>query len=70
MQTITLYKYERADGGTTVSPIKPECEYTEKYRLVADEGKLLTNGDVVTSCIDVESIDGWYEIDAPIEEIN
>jgi hypothetical protein len=37
------------------------------YRLVADEGKLLTlDGENTTSCADVESIEGWYEIDAPI----
>lgn len=68
MQIINLYKYERADGGITVSPIKPDCEYTEMYRLVADEGKVLTNGEIVTSCIDVESTEGWVEIDEPKEE--
>jgi hypothetical protein len=68
MQTITLYKYQRPDGGTTVSPNKPECEYTEMYRLVADEGKVLTNGEITAPCIDVESIEGWSEIDAPEEE--
>lgn len=68
MQIINLYKYERADGGVTVSPIKPDCEYTEMYRLVADEGKVLTNGEIVTSCTDVESTDGWVEIDEPKEE--
>ena len=67
MQIIPLYKYERADGGTTVSPIKPECEYTEMYRLVADEGKILTNGEITTSCTDVEIADGWSEIDEPKE---
>ena len=68
MQIIPLYKYEREDGGITVSPIKPDCEYTEKYRLVADEGKVLTNGEIITSCTDVESTEGWNEIDEPIEE--
>lgn len=68
MQRIPLYKYERPDGGTTVSPAKPDCEYTEMYRLVADEGKTLTNGEIITSCIDVESTEGWSEIDEPKEE--
>ena len=63
MQTITLYKYERADGGTTISPMKPDCEYTEMYRLVADEGKELTQDGVNTTvCTDVETPDGWYEV--------
>jgi hypothetical protein len=68
MQIINLYKYERADGGITVSPNKPDVAYTEMYRLVADEGKVLTNdGEHFTSCADVDSIDGWYEVDAPEE---
>lgn len=64
MQKITLYKYTRADGGITVSPVKPDGEYTEMYRLVADEGKALTNGEIETTCTDVESVDGWEEVDA------
>ena len=67
MQTIKLYKYNRADGGVTVSPIKPDTEYTEMYRLVADEGKVLVNGEVTATCTDVTSDEGWSEIDEPIE---
>ena len=67
MQIITLYRYERADGGVTVSPIKPDAEYTEMYRLVADEGKVLTNGEITTTCTDVYDTEGWSEIDEPIE---
>ncbi len=65
MQIITLYRYERDGGGTTVSPVKPDCEYTEMVRLVADEGKVLTQDGVnTTTCTDVESAEGWYEVDA------
>lgn len=40
----------------------------EKTHLVADEGKQLTrNGTDYFSCVDVDSIDGWYETDAPSE---
>lgn len=63
MQKITLYKYTRADGGITVSPNKPDCEYTEMYRLVADEGKVLTDGENTTSCTDTEDVSKWEEID-------
>lgn len=71
MQIITLYQYEREDGGVTVSPIKPDVEYTEMYRLVADEGKALTKDGVnTTPCTDVESVEGWYEVDEPIDEKN
>lgn len=65
MQTINLYKYIREDGGITVSPIKPDCEYTEMYRIVADEAKVLVNGDIITTCADVDALEGWTEIDAP-----
>lgn len=65
MQIITLYRYIRPDGGISVSPIKPNVEYTEMVRLVADEGKTLTDGTNTTTCIDVSSTEGWTEIDTP-----
>lgn len=65
MQTITLYRYTRPDGGISVSPIKPNVEYTEMVRLVADEGKALTDGTNTTTCTDVSSAEGWTEIDVP-----
>ena len=70
MQIKTLYKTVRPDGGVTVSPYKPESEeYTEMLRLIADDGKLLTqDGQVTSPCTDVETADGWYEVDAPEEE--
>jgi len=69
MQIVNLYRYNRENGGTTVSPIKPNCEYTEMYRLIADEGKVLTtDGENFTSCTDTDTLDGWYEVDEPIEE--
>ena len=68
MKIVSLYKYTRADGGTTVSPVKPNTEYTEMFRLIADEGKELMNGDIRIPCVDVESTEGWSEIDAPITD--
>lgn len=72
MQIKTLYKTIRPNGGVTVSPNIPEDEmYVEiMLRLIADEGKLLTiNGTDTYPCIDVESDEGWYEIDAPKKEM-
>ena len=71
MRKITLYRYKREGGGVTVSTVKPDCEYTELYRLVADEGKALQKGEIITSCIDVNATDteGWTEVDAPEDEI-
>ena len=58
-----LYCYEREEGKVTVSTEKPDCDYTLRYRLIADEGKELTkDGENFISCIDVESTEGWYEV--------
>lgn len=70
MKVIPLYKFIRPDGGVTVSPIKPEGEYSEMLRLVADEGMILKNGEVETTCTDVLSTDNWEEIEAPEEPVN
>lgn len=59
-----LYRFEREEGKITVSPIKPDCEYTLRYRLIAEEDKMLTkDGENFTTCIDVESPEGWYEVE-------
>ena len=69
MEIKPLYGFLREDGGFTESPDKPDVkEYTTRYRLIASEGKLLTNGTTETYCIDVDSADGWTEIDAPEED--
>lgn len=69
MKELILYKFNREDGGVTVSLTKPEQEYTQMYRIVAEEGKLLTkDGDFLVSVIDVDSTDGWYEVDKPVNE--
>ena len=68
MEKKILYRFTRPDGGVTVSPEKPDTEYTEMFRLIADEGKLLTqDGENMTSCVDTDTVEGWYEVDAPEE---
>lgn len=64
MQKITLYRYARPDGGVSVSPVKPDGEYTELFRLVADEGMILTDGTTRTTCIDTDTPDAWQEVEA------
>ena len=63
MQTITLYRYTRQNGGVTVSPNKPDSEYTNLYRLIADEGMILSNGSEQTFCVDTEDPGAWTELD-------
>lgn len=70
MQTITLYRYTRPDGGITTSPIKPDTPFDLRYRLIADEGKALTDGTTVTACTDTDKPDVWTEIDAPDDPEN
>lgn len=66
MKPIPIYRYKRPDGGVTVSPIEPNCEYTEGVRLVADKGKLITkNGIDFYTVKDENSAEGWYEVDNP-----
>lgn len=70
MKKITLYCYARQDGGITVSTVKPDVEYTEKFRLIAEKNKMLTkDGEVLYYCVDVDSADKWYEVDEPEDEI-
>lgn len=50
--------------------IKPDCEYEVRYRLIADEDKELTkDGQNLTCCVDVESTDGWYEVETKNKQI-
>ena len=61
-----LYCYEREVGKVTVSTEKPEGDYSLRFRLIADENKELTkDGENFTGCIDVDSTEGWYEVDRP-----
>ena len=64
------------DMPTAISNISGDVEppyvketYDASGNLIADEGMTLTNGEVVASCIDVDSIDGWSEIADETEEV-
>ena len=66
MEIKPLYRFLRDDGGVTESLNKPDgAEYTTRFRLIASDEKLLTDGTTETFCIDVDSTDGWTEIDDP-----
>ena len=62
MQKINLYRFIRPDGGVTVSTVKPNGDYTELSRLVADEGYILTDGEHFTPCTDTDNPGAWTEI--------
>lgn len=63
MQKIVLYRYIRPDGGVTVSPIKPECEYAELFRLIASDGCILTDGETYATCTDTNNYSAWDEVE-------
>jgi hypothetical protein len=63
MQIKTLYRITRENGGTTVTPNKPtDTLYTETYRLIADEGMVLTDGVNTYGCIDTDDASKFTEI--------
>ena len=71
MQIKPLYKYEWAKGKIEVSPIKPEDKpYIDMYRLIADEGKMLAYNNVIMgNVIDIDTLDGWSEVETSEEEV-
>lgn len=70
MQIITLYRFQRPDGGTTISPNKPETEYSETYRIVADTDKMLTKDNkTFFNVIDDDYIELYTEVTINTENI-
>jgi hypothetical protein len=65
MQKKKLYRYER-DGKIIDTLKKPkDIEYTLRYRLIADMGKILVNGNIETECVDIDKNEliYWHEVD-------
>ena len=66
-----LYKSERKGGGYTVSLIKPEGHYQVRWRLIAEEGRAITNGEITVTVIDVQhrkDCEAWRDCDLPEEQ--
>lgn len=66
MQKIILYRTIKENGVVSVSPIKPDAYDSISYRLVADDGKELVNGDIRVCCIDTDDLEQWIEEDEVI----
>jgi len=69
MQIKNLYRYT-VENKTIDSLTKPESKYIIRYRLIADEGKTLTDGTSKTSVIDIEKgeLQKWKEVPEEIPE--
>lgn len=64
MKTVTLYRTKRTDGGIDVTPNKPNSDdYTETFRLIANDGKVLTDGVNYYNCVDTDNPDSFVEVD-------
>lgn len=68
MKKITLYRVIKGNGVTSVSPVKLEKYDSVLYRLVADDGKELMNGNIRVSVIDTDAPDTWTEVDVDVDE--
>lgn len=62
MRKFPVYRYTRPDGGVSISPVKPDAEYSELTRLIAEEGRTLTDGVTEASCVDTDNPDVWEEV--------
>ena len=70
MQVKKLYLYNSPGIGTIVTLNEPDAYYSELVRIIADEGKVVTrNGTDLFTVVDADSATGFYEIDAPEEEL-
>lgn len=68
MRTTTIYKHLLPEGVVIVSltpPRNKNIPYHTGVRLQAEEGMLLTDGKRLAVCIDVETADGWNEVENP-----
>ena len=64
MRVKPLFRYKREDDKIVDTPIKPEYEYTTRVRMIASEGKALTNDNKTFYLVkDADSTEGWIEID-------
>lgn len=60
-----LYRYIGRNGIITSLVHLEDAKYYPMYRLIADEGKMLTDGELIVKSIDIfaEDLGKWTEID-------
>ena len=66
MQKINRYRYLGKNGIVTTSVLLQGNKPIYMYRLIADEGKVLTNGEKYARQVEifVEDLDKWQEVDS------
>lgn len=62
-----LYRYLGKNGMITSLVELMNIDYIKMYRLTADAGYLLTNGEIILGAVDIyaEDLDNWHEIPNP-----
>lgn len=63
MKTVNLYRYDETNGIVVTPNIRNDGDTPYAYRLIAESGKILKNGDELTYCVDTKTPDDWEEID-------
>ena len=63
MKTVNLYRYDETNGIAVTPNIRNDGDAPYAYRLIAESGKILKNGDDAAYCIDTKNPDDWEEID-------
>lgn len=60
-----LYRYVGRNGIITSLVHLDDAKYYPMYRLIADEGKMLTDGELTVKSIDIfaEDLSKWTEIE-------
>ena len=60
-----LYRYIGRNGIITSLVHLEDAHFYPMFRLLADEHKILTNGEIFTKSVDIfaEELDQWTEID-------
>ena len=60
-----LYRYFGRNGMITSLVLLDNIEHLLMYRLIADEGKMLTNGELLVKSIDIfaDDLSKWTEIE-------
>ena len=63
MKIIGLYRCTNSDGSISITPEKrAKTDIENQYRLIADEGKVITDGKETYYCIDTHNVEQFTEI--------
>ena len=67
MKKDKLYRYMGYNGTITSPILLPNIDYVTIIQLRANPGKVLTNGEIIASSVQVleDQVENWVEIDDP-----